>query len=131
PPVESPAPPYSRAPTTTGTLAEALQSPQDFRTGAMKVDWDRVDGWLTTINRPYGFDSNLRFFTKPGGDGIYTVYNAPGGGYSYDDLNLWDPVAKGWSRNSVNGVRALTFREPEIEDPKNPDLWLSYVSAGY
>src|SRR5690606_28996969 len=79
PEVERPAPPYSLEPTTTGTLAEALESPQDFRTGAMQVEWDRVDGWLSTRNSRYGYDQNLRFSTKPDGEGVYTVYNAPGG----------------------------------------------------
>lgn len=140
PAVESPAPPHSLAPTTTGTLTEALKTPQDFRTGSTQVEWDRVEGWLTTRNSVYGQDERLRFFSTPDEGASdhdhsyhsaqFAAYNAPGGGFS-NHPHSTDPARVGWSLNMVGGGRSLYFRRPEFEDPLNPDLWLSYVSAGH
>ncbi len=116
------------APPLTGTLVDALKSAQDFRTGSIDIDLDYYTGFLSTRNVAYGRDSNPRLFIDPSNRGRYALYNAVAAGQSFD-TNL-SGANTGWSRNAVDGGRALAFRNPEYPDAANPHLWLSYVSFG-
>ncbi len=117
------------APPLTGTLVDALLSPQGFRTGSISIDLNYYTGFLSTRNALYGRDSNPRLFNDPSNGGRYTLYNAVAAGQSFD-TNLAGGPNTGWSRNAVDGVRALSFRLPEYRDSANPHLWLSYVTFG-
>ena len=117
------------APPVNGTLVDALKSAQDFRTGSITIDLNYYTGFLSTRNVVYGRDSNARLFNDPSNGGRYTLYNAVAAGQSFD-TNLYGSANTGWSRNAVDGGRALAFRVPEYRDSANPHLWLSYVSFG-
>lgn len=128
--LDRPAPPTVIDQASSGTLKEALQSPQGFLTGSLELDANYSTGWLTSVNREYGSPDSLKLYVDPT-ERTDTAYDALAGGVPLPE-QTWhhSPGYRVWGLNSVEAARGLRYMLPEETNERFPGFQLTYVSYG-
>lgn len=125
-PTPTPTPPPTLPPTTSGTLADAYKSDQDFRTGSAEVI--ATPDLFQTRNGLYSASSGLRLYYDAA-TSTYTVSNATGAPFDFGMGNESgsNTSFRQFGINQTDGVRRLRVLRTGAS---NPTLALSYASYG-
>lgn len=112
-------------PTLTGTLAQAYQTDQDFRTGSTEIVEDIEAGTLQTRNKAYQSSTGIRLYYDKS-TGTYTVSNLDiGNAYHLPTETSEEDDHIGYTINETDGTRGLALLKPD-----NTKIALTYTSYG-
>jgi hypothetical protein len=113
----------------SGTLAQALTTPQGFMSGSLELDADYTAGVLSSINRPYASATSLKLYVEPD-KGTITAYDTLGGGFPIPDDDVGKIGFEERGINQLDAARSVLYRLPEQGDQEYPNFALTYTSYG-